>query len=35
VHDAQRDHEFDRATVKTVVESVVALDAALDVLQNR
>jgi energy-coupling factor transporter ATP-binding protein EcfA2 len=35
VHDAQRDHEFDRATVKTVVESIVALDAALDVLQNR
>ncbi|MBW5867545.1 MULTISPECIES: AAA family ATPase [Yersinia] len=35
VHDAQRDHEFDRATVRTVVESVVALDSALDVLQNR
>lgn len=35
VHDAQRDHEFDRATVRTVVESVAALDAALDVMQNR
>ncbi|AZU17724.1 MULTISPECIES: AAA family ATPase [Gammaproteobacteria] len=35
VHDAQRDHEFDRATVRTVVESVSALDAALDVMQNR
>lgn len=35
VHDVQRDHEFDRATVRTVVESVVALDSALDVLQNR
>ncbi|MBP7654941.1 MULTISPECIES: AAA family ATPase [Pseudomonadota] len=35
VHDAQRDHEFDRATVRVVVESVAALDAALDVLQRR
>lgn len=35
VHDAQRDHEFDRATVRAVVESVGALDAALDVLQRR
>lgn len=35
VHDAQRDHEFDRATVRIVVEAVVALDAALDVMQNR
>ncbi len=35
VHDAQRDHEFDRATVRVVVESIVALDAALDVLQRR
>lgn len=35
VHDSQRDHEFDRAAVRTVVESVVSLDAALDVLQNR
>jgi energy-coupling factor transporter ATP-binding protein EcfA2 len=35
VHDAQRDHEFDRATVRNVVEAVVALDAALDVMQNR
>jgi hypothetical protein len=35
VHDAQRDHEFDRATVRTVVEAVTALDAALDTLQNR
>ncbi|MER2021253.1 MAG: AAA family ATPase [Stenotrophomonas sp.] len=35
VHDAQRDHEFDRATVRTIVESVAALDAALEALQNR
>ncbi|WP_241123557.1 ATP-binding protein [Achromobacter xylosoxidans] len=35
VHDSQRDHEFDRAIVTVVVESVAALDAALDVLQNR
>ncbi len=35
VHDAQRDHEFDRATVRTIVESVTALDAALAVLVNR
>lgn len=35
VHDAQRDHEFDRAAVRTVVESVIALDVALDALQNR
>lgn len=35
VHDAQRDHEFDRATVRIIVESVAALDASLDVLQRR
>lgn len=35
VHDSQRDHEFDRAVVRVVVESVAALDAALDVLQRR
>jgi len=35
VHDSQRDHEFDRTTVRVVVESVAALDAALDVLQRR
>lgn len=35
VHDAQRDHEFDRATVRNIVESVSALDDALGVLQNR
>lgn len=35
VHDAQRDHEFDRATVRTIVESITALDGALEVLQNR
>jgi AAA domain len=32
VHDAQRHHEFDRATVQTIVQSVQALDAALDAL---
>lgn len=35
VHDSQRDHEFDRATVRTIVESVTALDAALEALTNR
>lgn len=35
VHDAQRDHEFDRATVRTIVEAVTALDAALEAMQNR
>jgi hypothetical protein len=35
VHDSQRDHEFDRATVKIVVESIAELDHALDVLQRR
>lgn len=35
VHDAQRDHEFDRATVRIIVEAVAALDASLDVLQRR
>lgn len=34
VHDAQRDHEFDRAAVRTIVDSVAALDAALKTLQN-
>jgi len=34
VHDSQRDHEFDRATVRVVVESIAALDDALDVLQS-
>jgi len=35
VHDSQRDHEFDLATVKVIVESVTALDEALDRLLNR
>ncbi|ERJ40171.1 ATPase involved in DNA repair [Burkholderia sp. AU4i] len=35
VHDAQRDHEFDRATVRTIVESVTALDTAVAGLRNR
>lgn len=35
VHDAQRDHEFDRATVRRIVEAITALDAALEALQNR
>lgn len=35
VHDSQRDHEFDRATVQTIVESVAALDRALEFLTNR
>lgn len=35
VHDSQRDHEFDRATVRVIVESVTALDEALEQLRNR
>ncbi|MDC7712409.1 AAA family ATPase [Vogesella indigofera] len=35
VHDSQRDHEFDRTTVRTIVESVTALDEALAVLLGR
>jgi len=35
VHDAQRDHEFDRATVRTIVESITELDTALETLTNR
>ena len=35
VHDSQRDHEYDRATVRTIVESITALDEALAALQNR
>ncbi|UTD55094.1 AAA family ATPase [Halomonas sp. MS1] len=35
VHDSQRDHEFDHATTRTIVESVTALDAALEVLLKR
>lgn len=35
VHDSQRDHEFDRSTVRVVVEAIAALDDALDVLQRR
>lgn len=34
VHDSQRDHEFVRATVLEIVESVAALDAALGRLRN-
>lgn len=35
VHDSQRDHEFDRATVRTIVEAVVLLDTALVTLLGR
>lgn len=35
VHDSQRDHEFDRATVKVVVDSITALDEALNRLTIR
>lgn len=34
VHDSQRDHEFDRATVRIIVESVVALDAAISAMRT-
>jgi energy-coupling factor transporter ATP-binding protein EcfA2 len=33
-HDMQRDHEFDGATVRTVVQAVVALDEAVVALRN-
>lgn len=33
-HDMQRDHEFDRAAVRTVVQAVVALDEAVVALRN-
>ncbi len=35
VHDSQRDHEFDRATVRIIVESVVSLDAAISSMRSR
>lgn len=35
VHDSQRDHEFDRSTVRTIVESIVSLDAALSAMRNQ
>lgn len=35
VHDSQRDHEFDRVTVRVIVESMTALDEALALLLNR
>lgn len=34
-HDSERSHEFDRATVRRIIEAIEALDTALDVLQNR
>ena len=34
-HDAQRDNEFDRATVRRIVEATTALDAGLTQLQQR
>jgi len=33
-HDAERGHEFDGATVRTIVEAVVALDTAVTALRN-
>ena len=35
VHDSQRDHEFDRATVRIIVESIVSLDAAIIAMRKR
>lgn len=35
VHDSERNHEFDRATVRRIVDSITALDTALDTLQRR
>lgn len=33
-HDAQRDHEFDRATVRTIVDAAIAMDGALESLRR-
>ena len=33
-HDNERDHEFDGATVRTIVEAIVALDGAVTELRN-
>jgi hypothetical protein len=33
-HDAQRDNEFDRATVRVIVEAATTLDAGLVLLQQ-
>lgn len=35
VHDSQRDHEFDRATVRTIIESITEFDLALELLIGR
>lgn len=35
VHDSQRDHEFDCATVRTFAESVTALEEAFEALSGR
>lgn len=35
VHDSERDHDFDRATVRRIVEALTQLDGALDELQGR
>lgn len=34
-HDSQRDHEFDRATVNTIVNAALAMDSGLEALRNR
>lgn len=34
-HDAERPHEFERATVRQIVQAVVALDAAISQLQHQ
>ena len=34
VHDAEQDHEFDRAVVQTIVDAMTRLDAAMAALQN-
>lgn len=33
-HDSQRDHEFDRATVNTIVSAALAMDNGLEALRN-
>lgn len=33
-HDSQRDHEFDRTAVRTIVDAALAMDAGLEALRN-
>ncbi|RMR70347.1 hypothetical protein ALP82_200189 [Pseudomonas savastanoi pv. fraxini] len=33
-HDSQRDHEFDRAAVRTIVDAASTIDSGLEALRN-